>query len=127
MAAALGVVTWFSVAPAHVLNQFPSLFKHSDKVGHFFLYGLLVAVGRWALVPNWSFRLTFYPLVLGAIAYGILMELIQGLLVGYGRACEPGDILANSLGALAFWCLIGWLFPRLPAPVCDQAPAGNKP
>jgi hypothetical protein len=44
-------------------------------------------------------------LLLAAIAYGGLIELLQSLIVSYGRSFEVLDLLANTLGALCFWWL----------------------
>lgn len=115
MLVAVAMVTWLSLAPARTFARAPAVLVHLDWGGHFLGYGLLVALGRWALVPHWSFRMTFFPLVLGAAAYGLAMELAQSLLGGQGRVCDLGDVIANSLGALCFWLLTGWLTRTRPA------------
>lgn len=99
----LAAITWLSIAPAQSLPSVSWLGRHADKVGHFFAYGMLVGIGRWAWFPHWGNRFTFVTLVVGAIIYGTVMELVQTFLIAQGRTCELGDIVANSLGALVFW------------------------
>jgi VanZ family protein len=67
----------------------------SDKASHLFTYFLLA---------GWFGLLAHDRVVLGwtlaaLIGYGILLELLQGL-TGY-RFAEWGDVVANSIGAVA--------------------------
>lgn len=105
-------VTWLSLAPADTFRNLPLLFPHADKVLHFLLYGVMVAVGRWTLSSYWVFRPNLPWLA--AIAYGILMEVMQALLVSHHRSFELGDIAANSFGALCFWWLSRWILHPVP-------------
>lgn len=101
----LGFLTWASLAPAGTFARLPFSLSHADKVFHFFIYGGLVAVARWALIPSFGLRIRFWPVLVGAIAYGALMEVLQMRLVSYGRSFELLDVLANAAGALCFWFL----------------------
>jgi VanZ family protein len=69
-----------------------------DKIAHCFAYALLAALGvraRWR--PGRSV-LRVGAVVLGAIAFGALIEGWQGLVVH--RGCELGDGIANAVGAV---------------------------
>ena len=74
------------------------------------------------MAAHWYARSTFLTVVVGASAYGSLVEVLQGALVCYHRTFEWGDILANSLGALCFWWLSRWMFrpPSTDAPPIDH-------
>ena len=109
-------ITWASLAPAETFAGWIPPIPHIDKLIHFCFYGGMVTLGRWTLAAHWSFRLTFRVVVFGAIGYGALMEILQGLLVSYHRTFEFGDIVANSLGAFCFWGLSRFLFQRSAAP-----------
>ncbi|PQO24613.1 VanZ family protein [Rhodobacteraceae bacterium WD3A24] len=63
-----------------------------DKVAHFVAFGAL-AFPLAAARPR-----LFWPVVLGATAYGGLIEVIQPLV---GRGAEWGDLAADAAGALA--------------------------
>lgn len=106
----LGLVTWLSLAPASAFAAVPMLFRNKDKVVHFLFYGGLVSLGRWTLAAHWTVKPHTGLVVVGAIGYGALMEVLQGVIVSYGRSFEFGDIVANSLGALCFWWLSRFLF-----------------
>lgn len=103
----LGFLTWASLAPATTIAKFPLSFPYADKLFHFLIYGGLVAVARWTFATSRLTQLsTFNPqLLFIAIAYGGLMELLQSLIVSYGRSFELLDVVANTLGALTFWLL----------------------
>ncbi len=102
------------MAPATTFEHFPIRFRYADKVLHFLIYGGFVALARWTLAAYWTLHLSFWPVVVGAIVYGGLMELLQSFIVSYGRSFEFLDLLANTLGALCFWFLTRFLFPPPP-------------
>ena len=109
-------ITWASLAPAENFTGWVPRVPHIDKLVHFCFYGGMVTLGRWTLASHFTFRLTFRVVVFGAITYGALMEILQGLLVNYHRSFEFGDILANSLGAVTFWSLSRFLFQPAASP-----------
>lgn len=109
-----GLLTLVSLAPAEKFPVIPVLLPQQDKAIHFLLYGTLVWLARWAMAAHWMVRPAFLVVVAGAIAYGSLMEVLQGVLVNYHRHFEFGDIVANSLGALCFWWISRWIFVPLP-------------
>jgi VanZ family protein len=91
-----------------------------DKAEHFLGYFTLAA--WWlGLLP----RSRYLACVVAVIAFGIAIELAQGLLTTT-RQLDPSDVLANSLGAGAAWlaansglgrwamAVEGWLARRSP-------------
>lgn len=96
---ALAVVTTLLVAAAvaYVMLSPPTpqinrLAMH-DKALHFLAFVVLVLPLSMVLTAQ---RL-LAVLVLGAIAYGVAIEIMQPTV---GRSAEIGDVLANSLGAI---------------------------
>ena len=88
---------------------------YADKITHFVFYSGFAFLGSLCLrertrgnVPLG--RATLMVLVT-AICYGILIELLQYLFTT-DRMAEMGDVLANSLGALTGIGLIRWLFSK---------------
>lgn len=71
-----------------------------DKVGHAFLFSLLAMLGCWSYPQRTA------PLLLGLLAYGGLIELLQSL-TSY-RTAESLDVVADGVGLL-----IGWQFMRI--------------
>jgi VanZ family protein len=62
-----------------------------DKVEHVFAFAVLGVLAVWAL-PWRAWRL-----VLLLIAFGILIEILQGVLP-VGRDADPFDVLADAVG-----------------------------
>lgn len=99
-----------SIMPSAVLAATPEFFPHQDKVLHAVMYG------GWAALLGWASQERFRrnALVCGlgivaiAMAYGVLMELLQGILGGSQRTCSWGDILANLIGAVAGTGWMAW-------------------
>lgn len=98
---------WFTlqfagVAAVGVLSLLPAPdMGGSDKLLHFFAYGLMSG-GFALLLRRWPGRLWA---ALGVAAYGVLLEYLQGL-TGY-RMFDPADMLANGAGVLA-GLILGW-------------------
>jgi len=117
LAAYAGFVTWVSLSPPETFAGIPAVFLRYSKAAHFLLYGVMVSLARWAMAAHWAVRPAFLVVVVGASAYGSLMEVLQGALARYHRSFEFGDIVANTLGALCFWWISRWMF--LPPPPGD--------
>ena len=66
----------------------------SDKFGHFISYAMLSAF--YSLLVEQ--RKTLWRILFGLIAYGLLLEILQGL-TDY-RSGDLADALANSLGVI---------------------------
>ncbi|MFT5549546.1 MAG: VanZ family protein [Candidatus Azotimanducaceae bacterium] len=66
----------------------------SDKLGHFLAYAVL-SIAFSIIIRQ---RLSLWWVLFGLIAFGILMEYLQGL-TGY-RYADPEDALANSIGVV---------------------------
>jgi VanZ family protein len=86
--ALLLVVAVLSLAPAT-----PNI-GGSDKLGHFLAYAMLSMT--FSIIIRQ--RLSLWWVLFGLIAFGVLMEYLQGL-TGY-RYADPDDALANSIGVV---------------------------
>jgi len=97
-AAILGV----SIMPASALAETPEFFPQQDKVLHALMYGGWAALLAWTLQKQLQNRAAVWMvgIVLTAAAYGALMEVLQGSLVGLQRSCSGADMLANLAGAI---------------------------
>ena len=73
----------------------------SDKIIHFVAYLVLVFLLWFVISPgrkvNWR-RATAWWVFFGAVCYGVLDELLQGVVVG--RSCDVMDFLADMTGVL---------------------------
>ena len=79
----------------------------SDKFSHLVTYFLLA--GWFSLIA--ANRVSLGWTIIGLIAYGILLELLQGM-TAY-RYAEWGDVLANASGTMAGILLYFSPLPRL--------------
>lgn len=108
------VIAYLSLAEDPVHAEEIHLFEGADKVVHGCMYLGLVLVGCYDLYRlGFGFtpgRLVAWLLV--AIAWGGLMELLQGAMT-LGRSADWFDFLANSCGALLGLLLGVWCLPRL--------------
>lgn len=95
-------IVWLSLTPAP-----PEVdIAHSDKLGHFAGYGLLMF---W-FAQLYQERKSRIAYALGFVAMGVGLELLQGQL-GY-RTYEVFDMYANALGVLLGWAA-ALVFPKL--------------
>ena len=74
---------------------------HGDKIFHFLAYCVLTLlwVSTFVMNFNWPKRKSILTAGIGAIIFGIFIEVLQGSMTAT-RAFDYYDILANSLGAL---------------------------
>lgn len=91
LATLVAVITWLALTPTP--PPVPSL--DSDKVQHILAFVVLAAGGTLSLGPG---RGRTTAVVLLALAYGGLIEIVQGWVPG--RSPEWADWLADGLGAL---------------------------
>jgi VanZ family protein len=89
----------FSITP-----EMPGRGVVPDKVAHIVAYAVLGLLLRWAL-PASSVGFPAVATVLAAVAYGALLEGLQGLT---GRDAEWWDLGANTLGAVVGVLVGGW-------------------
>jgi len=95
-------IVWLSLTPSP-----PEVdIAHSDKLGHFAAYGLLMF---W-FAQIYGERKTRFAYALGFIAMGVGLEFAQGQL-GY-RTYEMVDMYANTLGVLLGWAA-ALMVPRI--------------
>lgn len=96
-------ITWTVFVAVASLVSFNSVPKvkvvGSDKVVHFLFY--LVFVIFWSLAKKQSYFKINYSLliVIIAIVFGIIIEILQGVLTKT-RQADFYDVVANSLGAI---------------------------
>jgi VanZ family protein len=87
----LAALLWLSLS--HAPPKGPAL-PYADKAGHLLAYGLLMAWwGQVAWQPRWR-----WGLALGFIAFGGVIEVLQGL--GGVRQAEWADAAANAVGVV---------------------------
>lgn len=73
--------------------------KGADKFVHFCFYFVLTILLILNLVNKFNFKKTLISSILLAIFYGMIIELLQGVLTS-NREPEIKDVLFNSLGSL---------------------------
>jgi len=89
----VATIVWLSLTPAP-----PKLdFEHSDKLGHFLVYGALMF---WFCLLYFKTQVRIFYAA-GFIVMGIGLEFIQGWLVY--RTYDPFDMLANTIGVALGW------------------------
>jgi VanZ family protein len=72
---------------------------YKDKIVHFVFYFLFYFLWISYLKNNNQTRKTQVILLLVAVSYGILMEVLQAV-IGNNRSCDFFDAVANSFGAI---------------------------
>ena len=83
---------------------------YSDKIAHFAAYFLLYTL--WYLSMNKESRVKYFALlVLGCVAYGIVLELVQGEFTSE-RSADYLDAVANTVGVLSS-VLVMYLLSKL--------------
>ena len=96
-------ITWtvlITVASLVSFNKVPKVvLPGNDKTVHFLFYFFFVVFWSFALQKNDFFKKYGLLLVLIAIIYGIIIEVLQGVLT-ITREPDFYDALANSLGAI---------------------------
>lgn len=109
----LMAITYLSLSEDPVHARDMHLFEGADKLVHGCMYLGLVVVGcydmyRIGLRPT---RTSCFLWCVVAVAWGGLMELLQGALT-MGRSADWWDFLANSCGALVGLAFSLWVLPR---------------
>lgn len=116
-------ISWVVVITILSLFSFPSIdldpgsftIPYADKITHFIFYLVFGFVGCMSLrertMGNLGMIKTIRIVLVLAILYGILMEVLQYILTT-DRMAELGDVLANTLGAFAGIGLIRWIFSK---------------
>jgi len=72
-----------------------------DKLAHSFAYFVLSANLGLALELDWDIKNSSLIVFLSVFLFGLTLEIIQGYILVY-RAFETYDLLANTVGILAF-------------------------
>ena len=88
---------------------------YADKLTHLIFYMVFAILGclfiRERTQGNWSRSVTMKYVVIMAIVYGILIEVLQ-YAITEDRMAEMGDVLANAIGAIAGIGFIRWYFSK---------------
>ena len=71
----------------------------SDKTHHFIAYFLLTLSWLYAFFKKEKFQENVKYLILGCFIFGIIIEILQGVITSY-RTASYLDIIANTLGVL---------------------------
>lgn len=89
--------------------------SYADKIAHGVFYLVFAILGclciRERTQDRWKPIQTTIGVLLVAVAYGTLIEGLQHIITQY-RTAELGDILANTMGALAGLGIIKGFFAR---------------
>lgn len=111
----LMAITYLSLAEDPVHTQGLHLFEGADKLVHGCMYFGLVAVGCFDLYRVRRFsRVGCWVCLAAAVAWGGLMELLQGAMTT-GRSADWLDFVSNSCGAVAGLLFSFYVLPRLVA------------
>ncbi len=109
----MAFVTWASLSsiPGEHTHDFD--IPHLDKVVHFCFYFGATVLGTFFVRETVHGRMllakTLLFVVLGAIMYGIIIEVLQYNFT-LSREGDPLDALANSCGAISGALVMKWLF-----------------
>lgn len=109
------LITWASLSTMPE-DSTPNIdIPHFDKVVHFSFYFGAVVLATLFVRETFNVRpalvKTLACLVISAIVYGILIELLQYYFTR-DRQGDPMDVLVNSCGAFFGALVINWLISR---------------
>lgn len=97
-----GLITWASLARI-IINPINFNIKGSDKIAHFLAYFIFTLVWFmfWFFSKKSTTKFSKHLVKASVICfcYGLLMEVLQGLLTTY-RSSEWFDVLANTSGII---------------------------
>lgn len=82
-----------------------------DKILHFTLYYVFIVL--WSLASKVIKVRQKYVLLIAGIAYGVLIEVLQGAM-SLGRSYELDDIIANTIGCILGVLSISYINHKLP-------------
>jgi len=98
-----------TIASLASLNNMPNIeVPGKDKTIHFLFYFVLTLIWNFALQKkyiNWALK---YIIVFFVIGYGIVIEVLQGVLTK-NRQADVYDVIANSAGTIVALIVIIWL------------------
>ena len=80
----------------------------NDKTIHFLFYFVLTLLWYVALERKYKNRLLKFLIAGASVIYGIIIEILQGVLT-QNRQADVYDALANSAGAFLALLVIFWL------------------
>lgn len=105
-------LTWtlvILIASLVSLGNMPSVeVPGKDKTIHFIFYFVLTLLWNFALQKKYKIWSLKYIIVVSVIIFGIIIEVLQGVLTK-NRQADVYDVIANSAGALFALIIIFWL------------------
>ena len=111
------LITWLSLTQLGKISL--GDFNPTDKMMHAAAYFILGLVWMFYILikkpQDFNFNRVVFYISLAVIAFGMLIEVLQGTLTEY-RTPDWADILANTIGvliALGFWFLFQKFLLRL--------------
>lgn len=111
----MAFVTWASLSTFPEDDTPDITIPHFDKVVHFGFYFGAAVLGTFFIREmnhgKSSLMSTLIVVVLGAIIFGIVIEVLQYTFT-LDRQGDPFDVLANSCGAIIGAMAMNWLFSR---------------
>lgn len=102
----LALIAILSLLPAWFFPPSVTSVAGMDKVVHVVLYGVLGGLLYWTATASRE-NGGHVKWWLGAMGYGLLMEVLQLIFSGASRGFSWGDVLANVVGVA-----VGWLVMR---------------
>ena len=85
--------------------------KNIDKFLHFTAYFTLTLSWLFAFYKSLKLHLKGIVIVIILFIYGIIIEVLQGVLTTY-RQADLLDIVANSIGIVTAWVIFNKIFPK---------------
>jgi hypothetical protein len=117
-----GLVSWLMFAPAATFREVHVWLAHQDKLAHLGIFLLLAALVRWSIPAAFERTRLRFSFLLALGAYAALIETLQPLVGGAGRAFEWGDMASNYGGVAAGWALMGWMVLGSVEECCEDHP-----
>ncbi|MDH5729587.1 MAG: VanZ family protein [Gammaproteobacteria bacterium] len=113
-----GGLLWLNLVLFASLSPVPTALQHSfdlyDKLIHLVVYAGLM----WWFCQIYARSVHRWVFLLLA-CFGLLVEFFQGM--GTYRVFDPADVLANCVGILIAWFVVGYRFARIIKPIENRA------
>jgi len=110
----LALLAWLSLIPPSYFIDSPVFFKGADKVVHGIIYSILSFLLFLLFLEIWPEAMLKNVILvfISALAYGLLMEILQEFIRSLSRSFETADIVANGVGVI-IGITVGLIFSPL--------------
>lgn len=99
----MALIALLSLLPSSTFKEIPTLFDAMDKVVHLLMYGGMASLLCWTVQRESSKTIMRLLLIFTfCVAFGMLMEILQGTFPGLHRSFDWDDEAANMTGAAVF-------------------------